>query len=743
MFESLHGFLHLDQPVADVPVAAGLVSFHGWAAGPRGLPLVDLRLRLQGKIFPIAHGFPRVDLVTHYGLNQPFLPAGFEASLYLPPGRHDIVIEALTLAGTWHAIATVQVRTTGDAPPPPPTAQPLVQPWDFSRALRLILRQTALMPLGQAVRAVADALPHPVVVRYPHLPFHGHCDQPALLELVRFGRLNVDGWLFHETATIRRVVATVDLQTWQDLQPAGATPHVAALFPQFPTAQHCGINGVIDIPAQLPAPLRLRTYAQLSDGSWHLCQIQHTHPWDQEQEKAAFAPFSQIRFARAVLGLWRACRARKFELRGSRALWQAIRQVQQEYRWRALPAPPSPLPPAAPDPATPAPHLKQVILVTHNLSREGAPLLLWEFGRYLISQGVKIKVLSPTTGPLAALYTGLGATVAVVDLAGLLSAQTAGELDRAIDHLAARIDVTEADLVVANTLPTYWAVHLAKRAQCPSLFCIHESTTPAHFHRNVMAPGTLALIEATFRLATQVTFPTETTRVYYRPWLGAANHSVNPSWIDVQMIDRYLATHPRAALRQQLGLRDHEQLVVNIGIFCDRKGQHIFARSVDLLWRRDPALAAACQFLMVGGRDTAYDRHLADLVAQLARPNLRIIPATDTPLDYLGAADLAVCTSYEESFPRVVMEAMAARVPILSTGVHGIGDMLASGRSGWLVPAGETHALTDGLHHLLSHPTLARTYAEAARVRVVEHFDAAVLLPRQTALAENTGRPHR
>ena len=119
-------------------------------------------------------------------------------------------------------------------------------------------------------------------------------------------------------------------------------------------------------------------------------------------------------------------------------------------------------------------------------------------------------------------------------------------------------------------------------------------------------------------------------------------------------------------------------------------------------------------------------RHLADLVAQLARPNLRIIPATDTPLDYLGAADLAVCTSYEESFPRVVMEAMAARVPILSTGVHGIGDMLASGRSGWLVPAGETHALTDGLHHLLSHPTLARTYAEAARVRVVEHFDAAV-----------------
>jgi glycosyltransferase involved in cell wall biosynthesis len=250
-----------------------------------------------------------------------------------------------------------------------------------------------------------------------------------------------------------------------------------------------------------------------------------------------------------------------------------------------------------------------------------------------------------------------------------------------------------------------------------------------------MAPATFPLIEETFRLATQVSFLTETTRVYYRPWLGDANHSINPGWIDVPAIDRYLAAHPREELRRALSLDPKTRLVINVGSVCDRKGQHIFARGVDLLWRQAPALAESCRFVMIGGRDTLFDRDLQQLLAHLNRSNLQIIPATATPLAYYGAADLFVCSSYEESFPRVIMEAMACHVPILSTAVHGIRDLLTTGTDGWLIPPGNTQAISEGLQHVLADPGLTQAMATRARTRVAAHYDAAILLPRHAALA--------
>jgi glycosyltransferase involved in cell wall biosynthesis len=362
-------------------------------------------------------------------------------------------------------------------------------------------------------------------------------------------------------------------------------------------------------------------------------------------------------------------------------------------------------------------------------------LFLFEYARHLAAGGTRLQVISAADGPLAADYARLGAMVQVVDLRPLHQAGTARELAAALGALAPGIYLASSDLVVANTLSAWWGVHLAKRAGRPALFYIHESTTPSTFYLGHMAPATLPLIEETFRLATHVSFLTESTRAYYRPWLGPANHSLNPGWIDVAAIDRALATQSRDTLRRGLGLDDSTRLVINVGSVCDRKGQHIFARGVDLLWRQAPALAASCRFLLIGGRDTLFDRDLAQLLVRLDRPNLQIIPATPAPVGYYGAADLFVCSSYEESLPRVIMEAMAARVPILSTAVHGIRDLLVPGLHGWLIPPGQSQAISEGLQHLLVQPELLRAMSTQARSRVIAEYDAARLLPRHAALA--------
>jgi glycosyltransferase involved in cell wall biosynthesis len=588
--------------------------------------------------------------------------------------------------------------------------------------------------VAHAADAVAGLLPLPHVTRYPALPFHGHLDHPPLLQRTEFGRVNVEGWLFHETGKIRRVAATVDLQAWQILEHEGAHPYVAALFPHFPHAAACRIHGWIDVPAQLPQPLSVRVYAELPDGSWHLCHVERNHLYGDEQYKAPYARFSLITFAHSARALRRACLRRglavpldKWFLRGLREVWREYRACAPRQTWR---------PPAATSPAMPAGNLPgNVVLITHNLNFEGAPLFLLEYAGYLASQGVKLSVISAGEGPLRNRFEALGARVDIVDITPLLKAENVRVLRVALRALARLADLAGADLVVANTLSTYWGVQLARLAGKRSLWYIHESTTPDSFYFGYMAPATLPVVKQAFALATQVSFLTGATRRYYQPQLTQPNHSINPGWIDLARIDRFRAENPREQLRARLGLSPATRLVVNIGSVCNRKGQHIFARAVDLLWRRQPELAARGEFLMVGGRQSAYDGAIVDLLGYLNRANLRVIPETPEPYVYYGAADMFVCSSYEESFPRVVLEAMAFALPIVSSNVHGIPEMTRPDHEALLVPPGDSSALADGMARMLADENFAESLASSGRARVAANYDAARRLPHHAALA--------
>lgn len=238
-------------------------------------------------------------------------------------------------------------------------------------------------------------------------------------------------------------------------------------------------------------------------------------------------------------------------------------------------------------------------------------------------------------------------------------------------------------------------------------------------------------------MATRISYLTDTTRKYYRNLSDGTNYCLNPGWIDLEKIDRYQATHNRASCRARLNINSAQKLVINVGSICERKGQHMFARAVDLLWKKFPDLAATFQFLMIGGRDTAFDRDLAAFITTLNHPNLRIVPATDDVYPYFGATDLFVCSSYEESFPRVVLEAMAFSLPIISTAVHGIPEIVRAGEEAILVPPGDTVALATAMKDLATHQELSQTLAQAARTRVAAEFDSRVVLPKHIALASS------
>ncbi len=95
-------------------------------------------------------------------------------------------------------------------------------------------------------------------------------------------------------------------------------------------------------------------------------------------------------------------------------------------------------------------------------------------------------------------------------------------------------------------------------------------------------------------------------------------------------------------------------------------------------------------------------------------------------------ADAFVLPSRSEGLPVVLMEAMAAGLPVVATRVGGIPEIVEEGAAGFLVPADDESALADALRRLLGDPTRALLMGQANRKKAEREF--AIGLQAQTLL---------
>ena len=141
---------------------------------------------------------------------------------------------------------------------------------------------------------------------------------------------------------------------------------------------------------------------------------------------------------------------------------------------------------------------------------------------------------------------------------------------------------------------------------------------------------------------------------------------------------------------------------------------------------------------MVGGRATDYDRDLVSQLATLDRTNLAVAPESEDAAAFYGAADVFVCSSFEESFPRVILEAMAFSLPIVSSAVHGVPEIVRHDEEAVLVPPGDTWALAEALEQVLAQPAWAAQLGQRARRRLEQTFTTERVQPVHLALARET-----
>ncbi len=357
----------------------------------------------------------------------------------------------------------------------------------------------------------------------------------------------------------------------------------------------------------------------------------------------------------------------------------------------------------------------RVLVATHNLNWEGAPLIQHELTAALgRSSKLTATVISPSDGPLRAEYEKAGISVEIRP-ALIGATDSADHLERELRALAGRIAGGDFDCLHANTLQTFWAVLAARRVGLSSVWSVHESE-PWKTYFGDLPPSVGGAALASLAAPYRVVFASRGSLDVWEDFNTQANFTRIPTPLDLDRFRARFDGADRAAARRALGLDDGEICLLSLGTVCERKGQ------LDLLeaFRWLPADAVRrTRCVVVGARDSlqysgVLQRRGADLPAD-RRDRFKIFPETGDTTRYWSAADLFCCTSRIESYPRVVLEALACGLPLVTTPVFGIVEQVREGINALFYEPGDVDGLARRLADLIGNDRRRADFAAQSR----------------------------
>lgn len=150
--------------------------------------------------------------------------------------------------------------------------------------------------------------------------------------------------------------------------------------------------------------------------------------------------------------------------------------------------------------------------------------------------------------------------------------------------------------------------------------------------------------------------------------------------------------------------------IVFFGRLSYAKGADVLLRALAMLERRTPG----CVIVGRGEQERAL-RRLAIRLGIGDRVEFRPWMAPGELATLLTNASLAVLPSREESFGNAIAEALSTGIPVISTDVGSVPELIIHARSGFLVQPNDPAALSEAIKNLEANPRLAKSLGENAR----------------------------
>ncbi|MGE5308076.1 MAG: GT4 family glycosyltransferase PelF [Deltaproteobacteria bacterium] len=304
-----------------------------------------------------------------------------------------------------------------------------------------------------------------------------------------------------------------------------------------------------------------------------------------------------------------------------------------------------------------------------------------------------------------------------------VNAKSLVSIIRTIPRLAEIIEKENIDIVHARSrVPAWIAFFACRRTRRVFVTTCHGYYT-RHLFSSVMGWGKKVIVLSNViarHMIEDFGVPRERIRLI-------------PRSVDLEKF-RYRPVDPAPKKEYNVGI---------IGRLTPIKGHLYFIKAMARVAREVPV-----KIWIVGDAPSskdAYKEQLRVLVKRLGLwentqflGNQKDIPSILSHLDLL-----VLSTTTQEAFGRVIIEAQAAGVPVVATGVGGVVDIIEDGRNGLLVPPADPQAIAEAVLKLIKDRELAAEMAEEAVSRVREKYSLELMVKSTLDVYEEALRGSR
>lgn len=360
-----------------------------------------------------------------------------------------------------------------------------------------------------------------------------------------------------------------------------------------------------------------------------------------------------------------------------------------------------------------------VLYLIDSLGPGGAERLLADYLPRLSRLGIEptvVAIQDREGNPIAAEIEATGVAVANLGIRRLRESGALGQVTGVIERAAP--DLVHTQLEFSNILGTL----AAHRLGVPTVATIHTIDRPRRWSRDAARYRLMAWVLRS--RGARVISVSRSARDHFIGRSNARRDQVVTlhNGIDLSRFSR--SGGHRAAARAELGIAPDAPVAMTVAVLRPEKGIGDMIDALPAVLRSHPL----ARYFIVGNGShrTALEQAVA---ARGLEERVRFTGARADIPRLLAAADVFVLPSHTEALPTVLIEAMAAGLPVVATDVGGIPEMVDRGVSALLVPARSPAMLADAVCRLFSSPIQSAAMGRAGRRIASERFD----LDRQAA----------
>jgi glycosyltransferase involved in cell wall biosynthesis len=190
-----------------------------------------------------------------------------------------------------------------------------------------------------------------------------------------------------------------------------------------------------------------------------------------------------------------------------------------------------------------------------------------------------------------------------------------------------------------------------------------------------------------------------------------ADFDIVPNGVDISRFE----TSARGEAREIFGIPADTRVIASVGRLSPEKGYDTLLRAMESVVQCCPR----CLLLLAGDGP---QRTELQQQASVFGGQVRLLGAQEDVAPLLAAADVFAAPSRSEGQGIAVLEAMAAGLPVAASGVGGLVEVVADGRTGLLVPPDDPPALAEALCTLLLSPEVGAEMGREGRRVVAERY---------------------